>query len=356
VSGKPGLGLDPLFVQLWLNVSILPIGFDSQTARRQSQEHPTSPLHQALELFMKLVSYNIRFGLGLDQRIDLLRIADTVRGADIIALQEVERFWNHSAMADQPEILAEHLDEFYWSFFPAFDVDASTKDKVGKVTNKRRQFGPMIFSRWPILSSRFILLPKLDTITELNMDTGAIECVIDAPSGPLKVTSLHLSAVSPRERALQIDHLLAFHRNAHIRGAAWSGGVNNRDPVEVKHMKELDWANGKPIPPTPNEAIVMGDFNLIPTSSEYEQITGKVDPCYGRVAHLDGFVDTWDIAKTTGENRVTWLPDPPERAPGYGITLDYCFVSPHLARKVSRSWIDHDAIGSDHKPLWVELI
>ena len=47
---------------------------------------------------MKLVSYNIRFGLGLDQQIDLERIADTVKDADIIALQEVERFWKHSGM------------------------------------------------------------------------------------------------------------------------------------------------------------------------------------------------------------------------------------------------------------------
>ncbi len=53
---------------------------------------------------MKLVTYNIRYGFGLDQRIDLGRIARTVQDADIIALQEVERFC--SGMNDQPEILA----------------------------------------------------------------------------------------------------------------------------------------------------------------------------------------------------------------------------------------------------------
>ena len=55
---------------------------------------------------MKLVTYNIRYELGLDQRIDLGRIARTVQDADIIALQEVERFWKRSGMNDQPEILA----------------------------------------------------------------------------------------------------------------------------------------------------------------------------------------------------------------------------------------------------------
>ena len=205
------------------------------------------------------------------------------------------------------------------------------------------------------MSSRFILLPKLSTVTDLGMDTGALECVVDAPSGPLKVTSLHLSPLSPRERLLQIDHLLEFHKNTQIRGPAWSGGVNNPDPIEARHMDKLDWANGEPIHPIPDAAIMLGDFNMIPTGAEHEKIVGAKDTCYGRVAHVDGFVDVWDAAKTTGENRVTWLPDPPERAPGIGLTLDYCFVSPHLAHTVSKSWVDRDAVGSDHKPLWVEL-
>ena len=61
---------------------------------------------------MKLVTYNMRFGLGLDQQIDLGRIAGAVQDADIIALQEVERFWKRSSMVDQPEILASHMQKF----------------------------------------------------------------------------------------------------------------------------------------------------------------------------------------------------------------------------------------------------
>ena len=38
---------------------------------------------------MQIVSYNIQFGTGRDEKVDLARIADTVRGADLIALQEV---------------------------------------------------------------------------------------------------------------------------------------------------------------------------------------------------------------------------------------------------------------------------
>jgi endonuclease/exonuclease/phosphatase family metal-dependent hydrolase len=44
---------------------------------------------------MHLVSYNIRYGLGRDRKYDLKRIAQSVEGADIIALQEVEQLLAH---------------------------------------------------------------------------------------------------------------------------------------------------------------------------------------------------------------------------------------------------------------------
>jgi endonuclease/exonuclease/phosphatase family metal-dependent hydrolase len=306
---------------------------------------------------MKLVSYNIRFGLGLDQKIDLGRIAETVKDADIIALQEVERFWMHSGMSDQPEILGRHLPGFYWSYCPAFDVDASTRDEDGTVLNRRRQFGPMVISRWPIRMSRDIVFPKLGTVDRLNMDTGAIECVIDTPSGPLRVYSLHLSAVSSRERLMQIDRLLEFHRNAKVSGGAWTGGEVDAqvDPIEAQHMAKLSWSNGETPPLMPKETVVMGDFNSVADSDEYDRMVGELDPCYGRVGHLDAFVDSWTSARQRPDDRTSWWPDPPEREPGHGLCLDYSFLSPCLARQVERAWVDQAADGSDHRPYWVEL-
>ena len=153
---------------------------------------------------MKLVTYNIRFGLGIDQRIDLGRIAETVRDADIICLQEVERFWKRSGMSDQPEILVRHLKDFHRVYCPVFDVDASERKSDGTVVNRRRQFGPMLLSRWPIRASRIISLPKLGTVNRFNMDTGGIECVVDTPSCPLRGCSVHLAAVCANERLLRM--------------------------------------------------------------------------------------------------------------------------------------------------------
>ncbi len=55
---------------------------------------------------MKLVGYNIQYSRGRDGRYDLARVASAVDGADIIALQEVERFWPRTGMADQSAELA----------------------------------------------------------------------------------------------------------------------------------------------------------------------------------------------------------------------------------------------------------
>ena len=305
---------------------------------------------------MKLVSYNIRFGLGLDQKVDLERIADTVKDADIIALQEVERFWKHSGMTDQPEIISSYLKQFYWLYFPAFDVDASEANGDGSIINRRRQFGPMVLSRWPIRMARYIVFPKLGTIDSLTMDTGAIECVVDTPSGPLMVYSLHLSAVSSRDRLMQVDRLLEFYRNAPVSGGSWTGGgeaVTN--PVESKHMAELNWSNDESIPVIPKEAVVMGDFNMIPDSEEYNRMVGAPDHSVGRVGHMDSFLDSWTVARERSDERVSWFPDPSEREPGYPICLDYCFISPYLSQKVERAWVEQDATGSDHKPYCVEL-
>ncbi len=304
---------------------------------------------------MKLVTYNIRFGLGLDQRIDLARIADTVRDADIIALQEVERFWKRSGMSDQPEIVGRHLRGFYWVYFPAFDMDASERENDGTVINRRRQFGPMMLSRWPLRAARHILFRQLGTADYFNMETGGIECVVDTPSGPLRVYSIHLSAVSTRERLMQIDQLLESHRNAQTKGAAWRGDGSLADAVEAKLLVDLNWSNGEAPPPTPQATVIMGDFNSEPESPEYPRLVGDIDPRNRRVDYLDGFVDSWNAAKDKSDDPVTWWPDPPDRSPGHGLRLDYCFLSPHLGQQVRRVSVDSSAQGSDHRPYWVEL-
>ena len=49
------------------------------------------------------------------------------------------------------------------------------------------------------------------------MATGGIEYIIETPSGPIRVYSIHLSSMNSHERLLQIDHLLELHHNSVCR-------------------------------------------------------------------------------------------------------------------------------------------
>lgn len=286
---------------------------------------------------MKLVTYNIQFGRGKDRRYDLARIAAEVRPADIIALQEVDRHWQRSGCVDSPAILASHLPDHHWVYGANLDMDASYRDAEGRLVNRRRQFGTMILSRLPIVSSRNHLLPKYGTLVQHSIQQGALEAVIVTQhAGPVRVYSMHLSHLSPATRLPQVDALLAIHARAPSEGGAWCGG--HPEPEE-------GWTEGG-MPPMPATAILLGDFNCENGSQEYERIVGPMAPKYGRLNRLTGFVDAWVVAGRREDEGAT-IPQ--------GRRIDYCFVSESLADRIRTSWIDGDAEGSDHQPLWTEI-
>ncbi len=296
---------------------------------------------------MRFVTYNIQYALGKDRRFDLARIAEAVEGADVIGLQEVERHWPRpgAALDDQPGELARLLPEYYWVYEPAFDMDASEKDGDGKVINRRRQHGVMLMSKTPILSSRRFILPKMPYRDRFNMAMGALEGVIEAGSGPLRVYVLHLGYLAAEERHLQLEALLQILRRAPDEGGVWTG---SSDPLDES------WACGGPPPPMPRQAVLLGDFNMTPDSTEYALLAGPRHRTAGRLGLQDGFVDAW-VASGHGEQEgVSWIAGPDDHD-NIDRRIDYCFVSATLADRVRATWIDDAAQGSDHQPVWAEL-
>jgi endonuclease/exonuclease/phosphatase family metal-dependent hydrolase len=291
---------------------------------------------------MKLVAYNTQYCKGKDGRIDIDRVVGTVAEADLIAFQEIERHWQRSGEVDQPAEIAKRLPKHHWAYGPYFDADASTVAGDGTVSNRRRQFGTMTLSKWPILSSRLHLLPKYKTGPVFCMIAGCLETVIAAPGGPLRVYNIHLNDVSPDERLAQIARFFEVLEAAPREGGIWSG-------------HDEQWQT-EPVPPMPEDAIVLGDFNSLPGSREYEAIVGPLDKDfgYGRVDVGHRLVDAWVATGHKQEDGITFPGDSPggKEMP---CRIDYVFTTLGLAPRLKSCRIDTAAQGSDHQPVWVEM-
>ena len=285
---------------------------------------------------MKFVTYNIQYTLGKDGRLDLARIAEAVRGADIIALQEVDRHMPRTDDIDQPARLAELLPEYFWIYGPPVDLDGGERSADGRVVNRRRQHGNMLLSRWPILSSRLHLMPKFRTFAHFGAQRGALEGVIAAPSGPLRVYSIHLSSLSAEERLAQLDYLLPRLLDLPREGGVCTGPTGDREEL-----------------PMPESCAVMGDCNFTPQSREYARVVGEADYYYGRATVGHHLVDSWTHSGHGQDEGVTWSDYELNKGPAR--RLDYGFVSPDLASKILSARIDEDSPGSDHQPYWFEL-
>jgi len=282
---------------------------------------------------MKIVTYNIQFGLGRDGRFDLERIARTVDGADIIALQEVERNWQHSGGVDQPDQLARHLSKYYWVYGPYFDVDASRRNPDGTVTNARRQFGNMILSKSPIHSMRLFTLPKSPVNDQHNMTVGMTEAVVDLGNDrAIRVYNTHLSAKSASDRISQIHTIRRIIKRAPSQGGAWTGV--GQAPI---------WGEDAVPPPMPDDFILLGDFNLSPNGPEYAHLVREdADEC--------DLTDCWVLAGHRHDDGITFPANPQGQQ-----RIDFAFVGPRMKQQPLTARIDEAADGSDHQPYWVNL-
>jgi len=223
----------------------------------------------------------------------------------------------------------------HWVYGPGIDADAS-EEVDGRVIRRRRQFGNMVLSRWPILSSANHLLPKRSLVAQVHSRRVMIETVVETPLGALRFASVHFDHIGPETRLPQIDAAKGILLSGPGTGASWGGPFDE------------GWFD-RPAPPMPAPAVLMGDFNFAPGSVEYDRFLGGLAGRHGRLAYVDGFVDAWVAAGHAEDDGVTIA------VGGHGKRIDHCFVTSDLAPLVRRAWIDNDAQGSDHQPVFFEF-
>lgn len=139
---------------------------------------------------LRVLTYNIRHGARDDRQVDLAGLADIIResGADIVALQEVDRFQVRSGLVDQARWLAERLD-----------MEAVFGANLHRGLG---QYGNALLSRYPVLSDRNVLLPgRLER-------RGVLVVRVLTPAGPVTVLATHLG-LSRDDRTAQVRAILA---------------------------------------------------------------------------------------------------------------------------------------------------
>ena len=254
----------------------------------------------------------------MDGRVDPRRIAAEAKrlaDPDVFCLQEIARDFPEMAGSsgeDQVEVL---LGEF--PGYQAFFVDAV--DIPGR--NGRRRFGNLILSRLPVGRVMRHPLPWPAAPEVQSMPRAAVEVVIEAPFGTVRVTTTHLEYYSATHRAAQIDRLHELHRDA----------GSEKKPTDEPGCYE-PFPRGK-------SALVCGDFNL------------KHDDPHHRRMLDGGFVDAWQVLNPGKPRQPTFhLHD--------GTTpycCDYAFITPDLAPRVKSLRIDTATQASDHQPLILDL-
>jgi endonuclease/exonuclease/phosphatase family metal-dependent hydrolase len=288
---------------------------------------------------MKCVTYNIQYGIGMDGKYDLVRIADAVRGADLIALQEVCRNHPENGGHDLVAGLRDLLPDYFLVFGSPVQLDLGSGIEGGRAVSRYFEFGNMILSKSPILSSRNLLLPRRRSYRHLDLQRSALEAMVATPLGPIRFYSVHLDHLRADERIEQIRFLLDRVTRYALEGGAITGATEH----------------GFPEPPHPEAFVLMGDFNMVPGSPEYVAMTGRPDDDVGVPLNAVMPADAALHAGGAAALGPTWLD--PDR-PGDEARmrrLDYFFVQAGLVDHVGDVRVDVAATGSDHRPVWLEL-
>ena len=295
---------------------------------------------------MRAVTWNIQWGKGQDEVVDLDRIARSVCDADVICLQEVERNWREMDHADQVARLSALLPDHYVTFAPSVDIHDSRATGPG-ARLARRQYGLLTLSRWPILSVRTFPLPKYPVQGQIN-DQSCLAEAVTAPQGRgLRVYNTHLNYLSQRQRRLQVAEVLRQIAEAPRQG----GPIEGPGVPETEYRQDWIAVGPEDLTAMPEPALLMGDFNMRPNAPEYALITGDIDPFYGRLTEGTLFADALTLAG---------LPESAGRTHDDSDVagfqrIDHLFLSGDLAPALRRAWIDEAADGSDHQPVWAEI-
>ena len=283
---------------------------------------------------MKLITWNIQWGCGVDGRVDLERIVRSAREMadfDVICFQEVADNFPGLKGNDQGDQFARLS-----ALLPGYTrINGYGVDVAGD-GGRRRRFGNAIFSRFTVLSARRHALPWPADPGKKTMPRVAIEATIQTAMGPVRVTTTHLEYYSDLQRRAQARRLRNLHDEACQRAGVAAEFENDESNVTFN-----------PSPQAP-DAILTGDLNFPPENAAYGEIQHPLaggGPAYR---------DAWRIAHDHAPHPPTFCVHARDYAKD-PYCCDFIFVSGSLAKRVHDVSVDSTTQASDHQPLLLDI-
>jgi endonuclease/exonuclease/phosphatase family metal-dependent hydrolase len=177
------------------------------------------------------------------------------------------------------------------------------------------------------------LLPWPADASVPSMQRSAVEVVLGAPRGPLRVTTTHLEYYSAKQRAAQVEALRDLQTEA---------AEHARDPQPGKE--------GGPFQPVPRPAsgILTADFNFRADDPMHARIQAPLG------SGIPAYRDAWQLrhprephAPTLGVHDRTQWPE--------AFACDFIFVTEDLAGRVEDVVVNGGTDASDHQPVLLVL-
>lgn len=294
---------------------------------------------------MRLVTWNIQWGRGVDGRVDLQRIvrdAQRLADFDVLCLQEVSAGCPELPGcdgSDQFAALAALLPGYTAICGAATDAPslshAAPNGSEPASRGRRRRFGNMILTRLPVGQVFAHLLPWPVDEGGKSMQRAALEITVATAAGPLRITTTHLEYYSRCHRIAQVERLRELHREGFAHASAHARGAGPKGPLDA--------------PRRGAGSVLVGDFNFRPDVPEHGQLLDAFD---------DGtppYIDAWERlhaprahAPTVGLHDKAQWPQAP-------FTFDFVFVSADLALRLRDLRADAGTAASDHQPVLLEL-
>ena len=169
---------------------------------------------------LRVVSFNIEYGLQVDSAIAVLAGDPTLRNADVILLQEMDDKGSRR--------VADTLGMWYVYYPSVFRF------------HTQRDLGNAILTRWPIVEDHKIVLPHLSRF--VRSQRAATAATIRVGEALVRVYSLHLGTMAGLAPAARRDQLQAVLADAERHPRVVIGGdLNDPGIAGIARDKGYSW-------------------------------------------------------------------------------------------------------------------